>query len=135
MSVPWIFRDDSDVEFIFTARQLAASVIKSCVDTKKGRYEGTVSQPVAEVAWEVYGHVKRANSIYPTNKHEAQLRRDEFLLARAKLWDLAGRIGIAHEFYHFSDTDMDEMANLLQKELSLVKEMLDSDRKRYKNLP
>ena len=111
------------------------SVIKSCVDSKKGRYVETVSRPVVETAWEVYGHVKRANSIYPTNQHEAQLRIDEFILANAKLWDLSGRIGVAHEVYHFSDTDLDEMAKLLESEKNLIKEMISSDRKRYRNLP
>lgn len=135
MSVQARLRSESKVEFLYTARLLTVSVIKSCVDSKKGRYVETVSKPVTEKAWEVYGHVKVGNSIYPTNQHEAQLRRDEFILAKAKLHDLVSKIGVAHEFYHFSDHDLDEMCGFIDKELSLIEKILESDRKRYKNLP
>lgn len=135
MSVLSRYRQESKTDFIYKARLLAASVIRSCVDTKKGRYTATVSEPVAQAAWDVYGYVKMANSIYPTNQHEAQLRRDQFLLARASLYKLDSRIGVAHEFYHFSDHDLDEMGNLVDEELKLIEKMLKSDQKRYKDLP
>ncbi|MBE5956358.1 MAG: hypothetical protein E7253_07890 [Lachnospiraceae bacterium] len=135
MSVLSRYRNESKVDFLYTARQLAVSVIKSCVDSKKGRYTATVSEPVAQSAWKVYEHVKRANSIYPTNQHEAQLRRDQFLLAKAELYVLDSKIGVAHEFYHFSDHDLDEMGSFIDNEMKLIEKMLDSDRKRYKNLP
>lgn len=135
MSVQARLRSESKVEFLYTARLLTVSVIKSCVDSKKGRYVETVSKPVTEKAWEVYGHVKVGNSIYPTNQHEAQLRRDEFILAKAKLHDLVSKIGVAHEFYQFSDHDLDEMCGFIDKELSLIEKILESDRKRYKSFP
>ena len=135
MSVLSRFRNESKVDFLYTARLLAVSVIKSCVDSKKGRYAATVSEPVAQSAWKVYECVKRANSIYPTNQHEAQLRRDQFLLAKAELYVLDSKIGVAHEFYHFSDHDLDEMGKYIDDELKLVNKMLDSDRERYKRLP
>lgn len=135
MSVLSRFRAESNVEFIYTARKLAVSVIKSCVDSKKGRYTATVSEPVAQSAWKVYECVKRANSIYPTNQHEVQLRRDQFILAKAELYVLDSKIGVAHEFYHFSDHDLDEMGGFIDTELKLIDKMLESDRNRYKNLP
>lgn len=129
------YRQEAKTDFLYKARLLCVSVIKSCVDSKKGRYTATVSEPVVQAAWDVYGYVKMANSIYPKNKHEAQLRRDQFLLARAALYKLDSRIGVAHEFYHFSDHDLDEMGKLVDDEMELIKKMLDSDQKRYKNLP
>lgn len=135
MSVQARLRSESKIEFLYTARLLTVSVIKSCVDSKKGRYVETVSKPVTEKAWEIYGHVKVGNSIYPTNQHEVQLRRDQFIMAKAKLHALASDIGIAHEFYHFSDHDLDEMCGYIDKELTLIDGVLESDRKRYRNLP
>ena len=135
MSVLSRYRAESKVDFIYTARLLAVSIIKSCVDTKKGRYNATVSEPTVQSAWKVYEHVKRGNSIYPTNQSEVQLRRNQFLLAKAELYVLDSKIGVAHEFYHFSDHDLDEMGDFVDKELKLIDKVLDSDRKRYKNLP
>ena len=135
MSVKDRFRNESKIEFVYTARLLAVSIIKSCVDTKKGRYTATVSEPAVQSAWKVYECVKRANSIYPTNQHEAQLRRDNLILAKAELYVLDSKIGVAHEFYHFSDHDLDEMDDYIDSEHKLIDGVMESDQKRYKNLP
>ena len=75
-------RTESEMEFIHTARQLQIHTIQKCVNFPK-RYTFYVGQPMAECATRIHEYVKCANSIYPLNQHEVQMRRDYLLRANA----------------------------------------------------
>jgi len=134
MSVIKSKRNTSDMEFIANARKLQIYTVKKCINFPK-RYTFYISQPIANASTRIYEDVRRANSIYPLNQHEAQMRRDCFLRANAELYSLTSQLEVAQEIFGI---DMDVMQNwldIIDFEIRLVKAVMKSDRERYKNLP
>ena len=80
MSVYKSKRGESSVQFIETARQLEAHTFACCMKAPK-RYERFLTGRIMELSSEVHDRVRAANNIWPTNRHEAQLRRDELMVA------------------------------------------------------
>lgn len=78
MAVYKALRGESKVQFVETARLLAVHTRKYCLKMPK-RYTFFGVQDLCALADRVYNEVKMANSIYPTNQHEAQLRRDHLI--------------------------------------------------------
>ena len=77
------------MQFIETARQLEAHTLACCMKAPK-RYSFLLTQRIMETASEVHDHVRAANNIWPTNQHEAQLRRDELARTHEARKQLAG---------------------------------------------
>ena len=94
MSVIKSKRNTSDMEFIANARKLQIYTVKKCINFPK-RYTFYISQPIANASTRIYEDVRRANSIYPLNQHEAQMRRDCFLRANAELYSLTSQPEVA----------------------------------------
>ena len=134
MSVIRSARSVSEVQFLHTARELQIYTVQKCVGFPK-RYTFYVSQPLAAVATRIYEDVKRGNSIYPANQHEAQLRRDYFLQALAELQNLISQVEVAYELFRFDANIMEHWMELVDTEMKLVKALLKSDKSRYKDLP
>ena len=133
MSVIRSKRAESEMEFIYTARQLQIYTIQKCVGFPK-RYTFYVSQPIANAATRVHEYVKKANSIYPTNSHEVQIRRDYLLRANAELNSLVSQIEVAHELFGLELRVVKYWMDLVEKEIRLVKGALKKDKERYKNI-
>ena len=70
----------AEMDFLTIARELEVFSIRQCGKLPK-HYTFYLSVPIAESARRVMESVKRGNSIYPLNGHEAQMRRDQFLMA------------------------------------------------------
>ena len=134
MSVIKSQRGESDMEFIHTARQLQIYSIQKCVGFPK-RYTFYVSQPIANAATRIHELVKMANSIYPTNQHEVQIRRDYLLRANAELQSLISQIEVAQELFGIEPDTMKYWMDIVDREIRLVKGTMKKDRERYKNLP
>lgn len=134
MSVIKSNRAESEMEFIHTARQLQIHTIQKCVNFPK-RYTFYVSQPIAECATRIHEYVKCANSIYPVNQHEVQMRRDYLLRANAELYSLISQIEVANELFGIEADKMKYWMEIVEKEIRLVKGTMKKDRERYKNLP
>ena len=134
MSVIKSKRSVSEMEFIATARKLEIHTIKKCVNFPK-RYTFYVSQPLAAAATRVYENVKKGNSIYPTNQHEVQMRRDFFLIAHAELQSMISQLEVAAELFGIDADAMKYWMELIDTEIKLVKAVLKNDRTRYKDLP
>lgn len=134
MSVIKSKRSESEMEYIYTARQLQIYTIQKCVNFPK-RYTFYVSQPIADSATRIHQCVKCANSIYPLNQHEAQLRRDYLLQANAELNSLVSQIEVAHELFGIEPDSVRYWMEIVEKEIRLVKGTMKKDRERYKNLP
>ena len=134
MSVIKSKRDESEIEFVHTARQLQIHTIQKCVNFPK-RYTFYVSQPIAACATRIHEYVKCANSIYPLNQHEAQLRRDYMLRANAELNSLVSQIEVANELFGIEGDKLKYWMDIVEKEMRLVKGTMKKDRERYKNLP
>lgn len=67
-------RGESAVQFLDTARELEIYTIKTCARFPK-RYMFLVTKGIVDLSRQIYNDVKAANSIYPTNAAEAQLRK------------------------------------------------------------
>ena len=134
MSVIKSKRSTSEMEFLYNARQLQIHTIKKVANFPK-RYTFYVSQPIAACATRIHECVKCANSIYPLNQHEVQMRRDYFLRANAELNNLVSQIEVANELFGIDMDAMKYWMNMVELEIRLVKAVMKADRERYKNLP
>ena len=134
MSVIKSKRSTSEMEFLYNARQLQIHTIKKVANFPK-RYTFYVSQPIAACATRIHECVKCANSIYPLNQHEVQMRRDYFLRANAELNNLVSQIEVANELFGIDMDALKYWMNMVELEIRLVKAVMKSDRERYKNLP
>ena len=74
MSVPKSQQTESKMQFLETGRNLYKAVMVLATKLPK-RYTFYIGRSIYESARDGYRHVKAANSIYPTNRHEAQRRR------------------------------------------------------------
>lgn len=127
-------RAESEMQFIHTARELQIYTIKKVVGFPK-RYTFYTSQPIANSATRIHEYVKMANSIYPTNQHEAQIRRDYLIRANAELNSLVSQIEVAQELFGIEPKTIKYWMDIVEKEIRLVKATMKKDRERYKELP
>lgn len=134
MSVIKSKRGESEMEFVYTARQLEIHTIRKCVHFPK-RYTFFISQPLANSATRIHQYVKKANSVYPTNQHEAQIRRDFLIRANAELQSMVSEIEVAYELFGMDLKEMRFWMDMVEREIRLVKAVMKKDRERYKNLP
>lgn len=106
------------------------------------RYTFYGAQELSALADTVYNEVKKANSIFPGNQHEAQLRRDHLTEANATLQALIGQFGIMADLLKqnpekikWLDNALEEWARLIMEEAKLISGVKKSDKERYKKLP
>ena len=126
-------RTQSEMQFIYTARELQIYSIQKCVGFPK-RYTFYVSQPIANAATRIHEYVKMANSVYPLNAHEVQMRRDYLLRANAELNSLVSQIEVAGELFGLDPNVMKHWMDLVEQEIRLVKGTLKKDRERYREV-
>ncbi len=98
------------------------------------RYRYTVTNRIINDASEVYGKVRRANAIFPTNAAEYQMRRKWQLEAYAALDDLAGYIEVAHEMFSIDTDKITYWTKLTRDTRYSIKRWVEGDLKRYKHL-
>ena len=134
MSVVRSKRNNSSVEFIHTARELQIYSIQKCVGFPK-RYTFYVSQHIADSATRIHEYVKMANSVFPTNQHEAQIRRDYLIRANAELYSLVSQIEVAEQLFGIESEKIRHWMDIVDREINLVKAVMRSDKERYKDLP
>ena len=134
MSVVKSQRDESNLEFLYRARELRKYTIQKCVGFPK-RYTFYVGQNIADLSASVLDNAKMGNDIFPRNQHEAQLRRDHFLEALAALDALVSEVELAAELFDIEEKKMLHWMSLVNNEWMLIKGVLDSDSQRFKNLP
>ena len=141
MSVYKALRGDSSVQFVETARKLAVHTRKCCLKMPK-RYTFYGAQELSVLADTVYNEVKMANSVFPGNQHEAQLRRDHLIEANATLQALIGQLGIIADLLkqnpeklRWLDNSVEEWASLISEEAKLISGVKKLDKERFKNLP
>lgn len=147
MSVPSGERNEASTEFIFNARKLQIYTMQKT----KGwptRWRQDISSPLVQDARYVYQEVKAGNKIWPSNAHEAQMRRDHFLNAQGRLDNMIAQIEIACEVVYLGDANLtdeertrkrkkmmrvvQEWSAMAAKEISLLTELMKSDRKRFR---
>lgn len=138
MAVYKALRTESSVQFVETARKLAICTRRNCIKMPK-RLTFFGGQKLCEMADEVYALVKKANSVYPTNAHEAQLRRDYLTQANAQLQAFIGQLSLmidvlAQNNPKWLEHATEEWAILAVEEAKLISATKKADAQRYKHL-
>lgn len=135
MSVIRSERSVANTEFIYNALKLEEFTIHKCANVIPKRYTFYISTKLVDLASDITALLIEGNSIYPTNQHEVQLRRDLFLQAYGKCNSLVSKVELAKQIVKFETRHLEEWSRLLSTELKLIKGALESDRKRYISLP
>lgn len=134
MSVIKSNRAESEMEFIYNARELELFTLRKCSSFPKS-FLFLKTESIAKLAVSIHSHVKQANSIYPLNQEEVQKRRNHLIDANAELNDLIGALEVAQELFGINMSVMKSWSQLIEKEIRLVKAVMKKDRERYKDLP
>lgn len=121
------------MQFIDTAYKLYIFSVQQCVKFPK-RYTFYVSQEISHTASEIHRKVKCANSVFPSNAHEVQKRRDYFIEAYADAQSLISQINAATELFQISGGVLTQWMELVYSELTLLKGVMKKDKTRYKHL-
>ena len=133
MSVIKNNRNVSTMEFLMNARKLQIFTLRKVVNFPK-KYRFFISVNIAKIATKIYECVKCGNSIFPTNEHEAQIRRDYFNQARAEAYNLSAQLEVANELFVIDKDDLKEWSQMISFEIQLIKAIIDTDKTRYKHI-
>ena len=133
MSVPRARRNTSVMEFLHNAAQIEIYTRQKCRKFPKSE-RFTTCAPLIALAREARGLLARGNEIYPTNQHEVQLRRDYFMRAKSVYADFVQEIDICCRACGVNMDILPEWMTLIDKEITLIRGLIDADRRRYKNL-
>ena len=141
MSVYKSKRGESAVQFIETARKLQEHTLTQCLKVPK-RYTFLLTQEIMHLATAVYNGVVSANSVFPMNQHEVQLRRDYLIAANASLQSLDRQLGLLAgvlyknpENFKGFESAFTTWGDLINEEAKLISGVRRADRARYKDLP
>lgn len=133
MSVIKSQRSTSDMQFLHTARELESKTRRRCVSAPK-RFTFYGLQELWLTSRHIHGNVKKGNSVYPQNQHEAQIRKDYFIYALSELQDYVSQLELLIEDSVLTTTASKELSALVDTEIRLVKAVIKSDKSRYANL-
>lgn len=133
MSVLKSKRGESSAQFLETARELELYTLRQCVKFPK-RYTFFITNEIVRLSQEVLNGVKSANSIYPTNPIEAQLRRNYFIEAYCSLQNLISQLSIAKELFGtiFEAKIWTNWLDLIESEAKMITAIKKSDKERFK---
>ena len=137
MSVLRSDRGPAEPQFVLTAMELYTSVLEHYHKFPK-RHTFSVAQALLTKAGEILDNAVEGNSFPVTNQHEAQMRRDFFLLALTKTRSFCNRVEAITEAQNIQLIDVKVMENwmrLAHWEIGLLKGVMKSDRARFKTLP
>ena len=133
MSVLKSQRGESPVQYLETAYNLEVCTIRQALKFPK-RYTFFIATEIVRLASECHNNVKAANGIYPTNAHEAQMRRDYLTAANAALQNLLSKIDIAKGLFPIDGKALEKWAGLIADEVRLIAAVKKSDTRRHKDL-
>ena len=131
MSVPKGLRNISTMQFLKTARDLEIFTLQKT----KGfptRWRVDLASPLVADTRFVYERLKMANNLWPTNSHEAQIRRDYLLQARGRLDSFIAQLEIACEVCDIGEKVLRSWSAMAAEEIKLIGGVLESDRKRFR---
>ena len=133
MSVPSGLRGQSDAEFLHTAKVIDETVCRFCMKMPKSMMF-LKSQRLAHLAMDAYYNVMAANSVYPKNAHEVQIRRDYIVTARGKYYFIGAELEVLNDIIGIDPKKMQNIAGLIHTELKLLKALMESDARRFSSL-
>ena len=140
MSVLKSKRGKSAMQFLDTARELEVYTIRQCARFPK-RFMFLITKDIVSLAKAIYNNVKAANSVYPTNTDEVQLRRNYLITANCELQCLLSQLDIARDFVRGTRDNKpiqsgvwQKWADLITEEAKLISAVKNKDKERFKDL-
>ena len=141
MSVYVSKRNESQVQFLETARKLSAHTLTYCLKSPK-RLTFFITKDICYLARKVYYEANIANNIVPRNSKDVQNRREHFQLALAAcenmelpLTELKSRLEMnPEESKEWKKFAFQEWGRLLLEEQTLLKGIMKKDLERYKEI-
>lgn len=136
MSVLKKDRGESAVQFLETARNLEIFTLRACAKFPK-RYTFLITAEIAQLSRSIYNNVKSANSIFPTNQSEVQMRRNFFTKANCDLQCLVSQLDVAKVMFgeEVKVGTWCQWMDLIEEEAKLISAIKKIDKERYKDLP
>lgn len=141
MSVIKSKRGESALQFIETAKELEAFALSVCIKAPK-RYTPYLTTKIFDLCSTVHDEVRAANNIYPTNKHELQMRKDHLTNANIALQNLDPKLQLLYdailknpEKCPWIDNAMNQFGQYIITEAKLISKVKQSDKDRFSNLP
>ena len=136
MSVLKMDRGESAVQFLETARNLEIFTLRTCAKFPK-RYTFLITAEIAQLSRSIYNNVKSANSIFPTNQSEVQMRRNFFTKANCDLQCLVSQLDVAKVMFveEVKAGTWCQWMDLIEEEAKLISAIKKIDKERYKDLP
>ena len=140
MSVLASKRNQSEIQYIQTAKELQTLMFDLVTRCPK-RYSVYLCEELFRLASEVHKQVRAANTIYPTNAHEVQMRKDHLIRARQALGNIDPYLELMYNLlsknrdqYPWRESKIMAIAELIDKEFKLIAGVMQSDKERYKAL-
>lgn len=136
MSVLKSDRSTSPVQFLESARQLEVYTLRMSTKLPK-RYLYLHTVILTNLSHEIYNKCKMANSVFPTNAHEVQLRRDYFIQAYSSTQALSSQLEITCEMFTDVSITQSEWINwikLVNDCCKYIVAIMKSDCNRYSSL-
>lgn len=143
--VPKSKRGKSGFGAVDNADRIDDKILDICLRMPK-RYTYLILQPLVNHAGDAADYVREGNSVFPKNKHEAQIRRDYVIRSYCSLQALSRRINrflthpqvlthtIGDKTVGVKAGELEELAKMINEEFAMLKDMLGKDEIRYKNL-
>lgn len=128
------------------AIKIYKKTVAICLKMPK-RYTYLMLQDIIHLAGEVMDNCKKANSIFPTDREEANERKICWVRARASAQALSTRLdrllevpGITRypddngKYHGITEKELTELADLVNQELGYISNLLPCERERFKDL-
>lgn len=128
-------RSESGLEFLKTARDIEEKFIK--IEINKPKRYGRYLSKLVDYSMDLLSEVKAGNSIYPSTKLDADTRQVHFREGIGLCQVLVSQVEVVHDLFGndgISTGEVHEIAEMIDKEIRLIKGVISADKERYKNL-
>ena len=135
-------RKPTNIDFIDAVWDLRIYTLKICAKFPQ-RYKVWITDYIVKFSAMAHIHAFEANQIFPKTKEEAKKRKEELNKAYNALDQMYAQIDLAYQTFRF-DNSTNGKTNaeilkywlpLVSKSQRLIKGVISSDRKRFKDLP
>jgi hypothetical protein len=136
MSVVKSKRGESDLAIINKSRELAVYTARICSNEKNfpKRYRWCITSKIVSDAFDIYGNIRKANTIFVKIRPDYDIRRQCQNKARGALDSLLGNMDIAYSMFGINDKRIEYWTGLVIEVQSLLRNWMKSDYERYKDL-
>jgi len=136
MSVVKSKRGESDLAIINKSRELAVYTARICSNEKNfpKRYRWCITSKIVSDAFDIYGNIRKVNTIFVKIRPDYDIRRQCQNKARGALDSLLGNMDIAYSMFGINDKRIEYWTGLVIKVQSLLRNWMKSDYERYKDL-